>query len=295
MNFGHLDLNAGQRPFFARLFSAVALVTLLLSPCASFSQAGSQAASQSLDANFSSGVEAFKAGKLEEARKIFLDLETKYPSDPTLLLNLGVIAQKEKRPGAALALWRKGLVNHPTNEALWNAVDWTRSKLTKSEIAHETDSWEDLRREILIRVSPIVITVCSALFLFFAGWRILAWLGARRRALELETALPPLPMAGFVLSFIALVFIATSAAVVVDRTEIRGTILNEKVEVRSAPDVAATRLFDIFEGMEVIVRESRTVGNEQWRRITYPGGMTGWIRNADILASTDPSARAWEK
>jgi hypothetical protein len=47
--------------------------------------------------------------------------------------------------------------------------------------------------------------------------------------------------------------------------------------------------------MEVIVLESRLVGKASWRRISYPGGMTGWVPEQAVFTSTDSSARAWEQ
>ncbi len=264
-----------------------ALLAFMLSPCASFSQTA--------DPLFSEAVSSFKDGKLADARDNFLELEKEHPFDPTLLLNLGIIAQKEARLGAALALWRKALAENPTNEALLSAVDWTKPKLPKSAIAHETEAWEEFRRAILIRVSPLAVTVAAALFLLLSGWRLLRWWAARRRALELETAMPAVPFGGFFLSFVFIIFLGISIAGFVDRLDIRGTILSAKVAVRSAPDQTATELFEVFEGMEVIVRDSRSIDEKLWRRITYPGGMTGWVRERDVLTWNDPSARVWEK
>lgn len=265
----------------------VVFIALTMSPSASFSETGAGDA-------FSAGVAAFKAGKLDEARKSFLELESNHPGDPTLLLNLGLIAQKEKRLGAAIGLWRKGLVEHPTDDALSNAVDWLKPKLTKTEISHEIDPWEQFR-PLLARVSPIAVTVVAALFLLVAGWMILRWRGARTRAIELETAMPAAPTGGLVLLLLFLLMFGISISIFVDRLDIRGTIIATKTEARSAPDSTATALFDVFEGMEVIIRDSRVVGKEQWRRVAYPGGMTGWIRDRDVLTSADPSARAWEQ
>ena len=268
-----------------RIFAV--LIAFTMSPSASFSETVVGDA-------FSTGVAAFKAGKYDEARKSFLELELKHPGDPTLLLNLGLIAQKEKRLGAALGLWRKGLVQHPTDEALSNAVDWLKPKLAKTEISHEIELWEQFR-PLLARVSPMAVTVVAAVFLLLAGWMILRWWGARARAIELETAMPAMPTGGIVLSILFLLMFGISVSIFIDRLDIRGTIIATKSEARSAPDATATALFDVFEGMEVIVRDSRIAGKEQWRRISYPGGMTGWIRERDVLTSADPSALAWEQ
>lgn len=263
--------------------SLVLLGAFLFSPCASFSQ----------NEEFATAVAAFKAGKLSEARDGFLKLEAEYPGDPTLLLDLGLVAQKEKRAGSALALWRKGLASHPTDAALQNAVDWLKPKLAKADIAHDIDAWEDFRRLFLIRVSPVQIVLASAVFLFFAGALMLRWWGARRRAFDEDLATPPAPIGGMALSIISVFLIAISIALFIDRLDIRGTIMAPKVDVRSAPDVAATSLFEAFEGMEVVILEARKVGEEAWRRVQYPGGMSGWVRDRDVMTSADPSERAF--
>ncbi len=280
-----------------RILISVALEFFLLglSPGASFASNPTDGvnSSSAADATFSKAVASYKAGKLEDARTGLLDLESRYPTDPSLLLNLGLIAQKEKRLGAAMAIWRKGLVANPTDESLSNAIDWLKPKLPKSEIAHEIEAWEEFRKSFLIRVSPIAVTAVSAIFLLFAGWFLLRWWGSRRRALELETSLPPTPIAGLAFSFLFLIMAGLSIAIIFDRLELRGTIINAKAEVRSAPDAAATALFEVYEGMEVVVRDSRTVGDLTWRRITYPGGMTGWVQDGELLTSVDASERAW--
>lgn len=266
-------------------------LAMLFSPCASFSQEQAKAP------DFTSAIAAFKANRLEDAKKAFLELEKNNPGDPTLLLNLGLIAEKEKRPGAALALWRKGLASHPTDDELLNAVDWLKPKLPKSDIARQFDTWEDLRKSFLLRVSPIWIIAFSAIFLLLGGWLLLRWWGLRKRAFEEETASPPLPIAGFVITGLFAFLFVAMIGLFIDRLDIRGTIVNASIDVRSAPDAAATSLFTAFEGMEVIVRDTRVVGSESaketWRRVTYPGGLTGWVRDRDVLTAIDPSERAF--
>lgn len=269
--------------YFQLALALIAAVSIL---------APSLAHSQKPDA-FASAIEAFKAGKIDDARASFLELESQHPNDPTLLLNLGLIATKEKRFGAALGLWRKGLAHHPTNDQLLNAVDWARPKLAKSEITRDFDLWEEVRRVLIVRVSPVATTIVSALFFVIAGALFLRWYGARRRAIEEEVAMPSAPFAAVVLFILFIFLFGTSIAMFVDRLEIRGTIVAVKTPVLSAPDMAATPLFDLFEGMEVIVRDTRRIEDDTWRRIYYPGGNTGWVRDRDVLTSVDPSARAF--
>jgi hypothetical protein len=280
---------------FSSLLLAFFAFCYFMAPCVSHGQSEDAAATpaSTTDGLFTEAVAAYKTGELQRARKTFLELESQHPGDPSLLLNLGTIANKEKRPGAALALWRKGLSQHPTNAALLNAVDWLKPKLAKSDMAHDFDAWEEWRRLLLLRVSPVITILVSVIFFVIAGWLWLRWWGARRRAFEEELAMPPAPVAGGIMTLLFLFLFGTSLAIFVDRLDIRGTIIVEKAAVRSAPDTTATALFDVFEGMEVIVRDTRKVGNEVWRRVTYPGGNTGWIHDREVFTAADSSERAF--
>jgi len=244
---------------------------------------------------FARAVQSFKTGKTEEAKSTFLALERAMPGNPAVLLNLGLIAMKERRTGAALGLWRKGLTENPTHSELNNAVQWGRARLQKPDVAHDFDPWESYRSSILLRLSPLTVVGTSAAFLLFCGSLWLRWWGRRRRAYEEETALPGAPLAAILIT-IFFVFLATvSISLFLDRLDIRATVIKPKAAVLSAPDLEATVLFEVFEGLEVLVRDVRLVGANKWRRITYPGGLTGWVRDEDVFSTADPSERAFEK
>lgn len=244
---------------------------------------------------FSRAVQSFKAGELEVAKQRFLALEGAMPGNPATLLNLGLIAMKQRRPGAAIGLWRKGLSENPTHSALSNAVQWGRTRLQKPDVAQDFDAWESYRSTILLQASPTAVVTASAVFLLIAGWLWLRWWGLRRRAYEEETAGPTTPLAAiFITIFFAFLF-TVSITLFIDRMDIRATVIKPKVAVLSAPDLEATVLFEIFEGLEVLVRDVRMVGSDKWRRITFPGGLTGWVREDDVFSTVDPSERAFEK
>jgi hypothetical protein len=244
---------------------------------------------------FARAVQSYKAGKTDEAKSAFLALERAMPGNPAVLLNLGVIAMKERRTGAALGLWRKGLSENRTHSELNNAVQWGRSRLQKSDVAHDFDTWESYRSSILMRISPITVVAASAAFLFLGGWLWLRWWGLRRRAHEEETALPGTPLAAVFISIFFLFLLTVSVTLFLDRLDIRATVLKPRVAVLSAPDLEATVLFEVFEGLEVLVRDVRQVGANRWRRITFPGGLTGWVRDEDVFSTVDSAERAFEK
>jgi hypothetical protein len=244
---------------------------------------------------FARAVQSYKTGKTEEAKSAFLALERAMPGNPAAILNLGLIAMKERRPGAALGLWRKGLTEHPTHTELNNAVQWGRTRLQKTDLAHDFSAWESYRSKVLLQISPSAVITASATFLFLAGWLWLRWWGRRRRAYEEDAAGPTTPLAAiFITAFFAFLF-TVLITLFLDRLDVRATVLKPKVAVLSAPDPEATVLFEVFEGLEVLVRDVRLVGNGKWRRITFPGGLTGWVRDDDVFSTVDPSERAFEK
>ncbi len=244
---------------------------------------------------FAQAVQYYKAGKLEEAKQGFLSVERSTPGNPEALLNLGLIAMKDRRTGAALGLWRKALTENPTHSDLTNAVKWGQTKLEKPDVAHDFDAWESFRSQLLLQVSPAAVVLTGAAFLLCCGWLWLRWWGQRRRAYEEETAGPATPLAAIFITIFSAFLLIVSFTLFVDRLDIRATVLKPKVAVLSAPDIEATVLFEVFEGLEVLVRDVRSVGASKWRRITFPGGLTGWVRDEDVFSTVDPSERAFEK
>jgi hypothetical protein len=128
----------------------------------------------------------------------------------------------------------------------------------------------------------------SAIFLLTGSWLLLRYFGARRRALLDEQPLPPFPTVGIVLSlgFFVMSFLAVAKAV--DQSSLRGTVLPKKIEARSTPDAAGTVLFDLYEGLEVIVQQA----NDSWIQVTYPGGPTGWVPKSAVFTTRDDAAAA---
>lgn len=246
------------------------------------------------EALFSQGAKSFREGKLEEAKKSFLAVETEHPGHTDTLLNLGLIAFKEKRIGAAIGIWRKGLAGEPTSEPLFQAIAFARTKLEKQDMPREFSGWERYRELLLVRLSPALVLLASAFFLLGCGWLWLRWIGARKRAHDEETAGPPPPLGAIVFSILFVFIVGILGSIAIDRNDLRGTVIASKVAVLSAPELEATSLFDLFEGLEVLVRETRDVEGKSWRRVTYPGGLSGWVPAATIFATDDPAERAFE-
>lgn len=251
--------------------------------------------------DLSKALEAYKKGDLAVAQSELLALDAKYPGQLSVLNNLALIAVKKGTYGAAIGLWRKAETYFPTESSIESSIHWALQKLPKTEIAREYDTWEGIRQGLLLRTAPTLISIASAVFLVIGGWLLIRWWALRKRALKSDSPLPPFPIGGSTLFVLFVFLLLVLIGQFLDRVDLRGTIVEKKVEVRSAASPNATALFEIFEGMEVLILDSRTVRDgtgettpeSTWRRIHYPGGMTGWVLEKQVFATVDPSERAF--
>lgn len=237
---------------------------------------------ETAQSQFATGVGAFQKGDLKLARLAFQDSLKLDPDNPVVLHNLAMTEEKAGNIGLALGLWRKALAVDPRYHPAEKAITWARGRLERPEIPHEVEYWETFRNIVLNSVSLSIFLGFTAAFLLAGGWLFLRYFGARRRAILDERPLPPLPTVAivFLVGFVA--FALLSAAKAWDTTIIRGTILPKKIEARSTPDKTSTALFDLYEGLEVILRQS----NGDWTQVTYPGGPTGWIPSSAVFPTT---------
>ncbi len=235
------------------------------------------------ETRFRAGIEAFQKGDLKTARASFQD-SLKVDSDNAVVLyNLGLTEQKDGKIGWALALWRKALALQPDFQPARRAIDFAKGKLERQEIPHEVELWESFRTVTLTYVSANLLLAATALFLFIFGWFFLRYLGLRRLAKLDEKPSPAFPVVATMSGVLFLAGVAMSSAKLYDSSIVRGTVLPKKIEARSSPDPAATALFDLFEGLEVIVRQT----NGDWTQVSYPGGSTGWVPRSAIFATQD--------
>ena len=126
------------------------------------------------------------------------------------------------------------------------------------------------------------LIVVNLALLAFAGWLLIRYFALRTRSIENEEPSPSIPYIGFLFVFGFAVSALIFAAKVYDLSQNRATIVVDKVEVKTSPDAQAATLFELFEGLEVIVRQSRG----DWMQITYPGGLSGWIQANSTLVSS---------
>ncbi len=277
----------------AAISAAISAATPAATPAVSPSPTSQQveaphhdAAAASVPASFDTGLAAFQKGDLNQARAIFQMLLKADPSRVAVLYNLGLTEQKSGKRGLALALWRKAQREDPHFAAAARAIAFITPQLEHPEISHDVVLWETWRSALLVNQSLAEYLGLCALLLLLSGFATLRYVGKRRRSLLDDKPLPGLPLSAILGAVFFVVSLVLSIAKIVDSNEVRGTVLPKSVSAKSAPDENGTPLFDLYEGLEVIVRQSHA----QWIQVEYPGGSTGWIpRSAVFDTDQDPS------
>jgi tetratricopeptide (TPR) repeat protein len=222
---------------------------------------------------FRLGVESYKEKKFDEAKKAFSAALQFEPNSSATLTNLGLTEYQMGEKGWAVALLRKAHHLDPDFSTPQAALKFILPQLEVKEIPHEISTWENFRGYLVVPVSLFSASIASALFLFAGGWSLLGYLGRRKKSFEEDQAPPAFPLfsAAFVIGFAF--FFSIVAAKLWDQNFLRGTIVNTKVSALSLPDEKAPAIFDLYAGLEVILKQKQN----DWIQVTYPGGLTGWI------------------
>lgn len=233
--------------------------------------------------DFQTGVIAFQKNDMKLARTHFQEALKKDPNQVVVLYNLGLTEQRAGHNGMAMGIWRKALALSPGFYPAERALVWTRAKLERADIPHDVEFWETLRSSLLNELSMEKYEALTVILFFIFAWLALGYVGRRRRALLDEKPLPAPPFSAAIVGLIFAVIGLLALAKAIDIQDTRATVIVKKVEARALPETGATALFDLYEGLEVVVRGAR----QGWIQVTYPGGATGWVSRSSVLTTAD--------
>ena len=232
---------------------------------------------------FQNALAAFQKNDFKTARLWFRESLAKDPTQVVAWYDLGLTESKLGNTGLAMAFWRKALVLSPTFGSAKYALNYTRAKLEHGDIPHEVETWESLHSDVLIYASFFQFALITAVVFFIAAWLFLVFIGARRRAILDEKPLPAFPVAAGLCSFAFIALLVLTICKAVDDSDLRATVIVKKIDAKALPDSTSTSLFDLYEGLEVIVRQTA----KDWIQVTYPGGATGWIPRVSLFTNAD--------
>lgn len=253
------------------------LIVVLLS--FSFSFADGLPTQKSVEEFFSLGLQNYQNGKFTEASQQFESALQIEPENASLLYNLGLSEYRVGKTGLAIALWRKALTSDPSLIEAKAAIDFAFSRLTVKELPHQVMLLERVRTKVLSFISIHQLLFLLVITCFSCGWMLLNYLGSRKSALA---NLMPVPTPTFKLFLTGFLFLITTSLTFLkawDYSVPRATVLPSKIEVRTGPNPTHAPLFEIYEGLEVIIRDSQN----DWLKIQYPGGRMGWLPRESLF------------
>lgn len=233
----------------------------------------------SFEQAFNAGIEFYQKKNFSKALNAFNRSIEFQPANVAALTNLALAQFQVGEKGYAIALLRRALSISPDFSTPKVALDFILAQVQLKEIPHEIQIWEQLRSNLLNPLSLWSYLAITALFFLACGWLLLKYFGKRRRALKEDQAMPNLPgITVFVtFGFVCLFFL--TGFKIIDHLTPRGTILLEKISVKSAPSDSSASIFDLYSGLEVILL--RTDGD--WIQVRYPGALTGWISKNSVM------------
>lgn len=222
---------------------------------------------------FQNAAQLYQQQKYTEAEELFKKALQLEPRSEQALTNLGLTAYQLGKKGEALALLRSAMSVNPNLNTPRLAHDFIFQQLPVKEIPHEIQWFERIRNSVLRHFSLNALLGFTLLLLFSAGWLGINHFQKKRQAEAESLPYPNLSVTLFLSLLGLLLFVALSILKLYDFQQLRGTVTVEKVAVRSAADENSPELFDLYEGLEVIILQQR----ETWIQITYPGALSGWI------------------
>ena len=93
---------------------------------------------------------------------------------------------------------------------------------------------------------------------------------------------PESPYLGFFLLVLFFVSAVLTTAKVFDLKTHRGTVTASQVSVLATPDKESPVIYELFEGLEVIIKNTQGL----WVQVKYPGGLTGWIKSKNLFQTS---------
>lgn len=277
------------------MFISQILIQVLLTTVVVFSDEQNDVQSKvpTVDPNYQAGLAAYQESKFDVAKEKFLLVWSEEPQNPLVNYNLGLAEFKLGQRGRALAFWRRAQEADPFLSLAQDAEEFGIQQLKVKALPHRITVWETYRNAILKQMTLDTALMSTALILLLFGYLGFKYWGQRRDlANEDNDRFAPMRLTNspIILSLVGFLFLASAATAAMKYFDLRverATVVVEKIEARSGPSEDQASLFDLFEGLEVIVRQSfEDTQAKKWKQVTYPGGMTGWIPADSMISHT---------
>jgi tetratricopeptide (TPR) repeat protein len=239
---------------------------------------------------YNEGLSHFQKGEFNEAKTSFEEALKEDPDNPYVLYNLALTDSRLGNDGAAVATWRKALALQPLFTKSREALNFTLEKMKVKALPHQITFFETIRNEVLSYLPWTLLLMGTGLLFLSSGWFLFQYLGLRKRNKKAELPTHKIPFLAITFALLFLVCLLLTILKYIDYETPRATVTVESAEAKTAPGADQATLFELYKGLEVIVREVHRLGDVPWVQVTYPGGMTGWVPQETLIPSSEKSA-----
>lgn len=231
---------------------------------------------------YQTGVRLLQEDKSAEAEMHF---EAEYKSGKNfsgLFYNWGLAAYKQNKKGLAVGLWRRALYLNPELGPAIRALDFAATQMPRNVLEDDLSGWPSFRAKLLDRVSLNKFLILTWIFLTTSSLLLLRFWGQHRRALKMNLPRPKVPVIGFSFAFLFFVCFVLTVAKGISLSEIHATIVPPSVSIRTGPNEEDNIVFDLIEGVDVIVRQVQS----SWVQINTSSGASGWVPAQSLFQHT---------
>ena len=225
------------------------------------------------------GLDQYHNGEYEEAKALFQELLKAYPQSPSVLLNLGLTQYQLGEHGMAIGLWRQALEYDPTFNKAIQAIAFVQKQLPVTQLPHQVLWTEKLRQSFLRYISWDWCLFLLALCGFFFAFLGIRYFVVRHKHSQKGWPAPALPVMMITSGVVFLLVVSLVVLKIKDYWTPRATIVSIEVPAKSGPSEDMASLFDLFEGLDVILKQV----HQDWVQVSYPGGQTGWVQKKDLF------------
>lgn len=250
------------------LLLAIALVCLPLAP----------ASAQSVEGVFRRAVAAHRAGRLDEAKRLYEQLVVARVDDPDVWANLGLVYEATGRKGRAMVAYERALAKRPSDEAVRSALAQVESTLARGRVEREGEATIGARRgatETIARsMSEPGLAASLLVFDVLLFGALIGLLRVRKESVRIALG---------VTAVVSLLLVLTDGTLLLAR---RGAfrdgapaiVLVSSAELRDAPDPRSPAAGRLEEGERVEVRGSAG----EFFHVEAAGLGRGWVRRDHV-------------
>ncbi len=228
---------------------------------------------------FTTATNAYLLKDYKKAQALYIELLKQEPTNAVIIANLALTEYQLGQKFKALGLFRKALHFEPDLDMASEGLRYVSDQIPAAHSKGDLSLFESLRQNLLSSVPLFAYFGMSALCLFACGWILISYVERRRKALEMETPLPPWPWVGALQGSMFILFLALFLLKIYDQNLLRATIIVDQVSLQTAPGENQVTFFDLLGGQEVyILAESG-----DWAQIQAADEPAGWIKKSTLL------------